>query len=67
MESAVAGHGSSSDPGRRPSSTKGLTNWTLVSRYRDYLGELIKNDKRSVLTGIRPLMGSDEVAEVRAE
>ena len=44
-----------------------MINRTLVSRYRDCLGELIENDKRSVPTGIRPLMGSDEVAEVRAE
>ena len=47
--------------------TQAMTNRTLVSRYRDCLSELIKNDKRSVPTGIRPLMGSDEVAEVRAE
>jgi hypothetical protein len=47
--------------------THAMTNRTLVSRYRDYLGELIKDDKRSVATGICPLMESDEVAEVRAE
>jgi len=47
--------------------TQAMTNRTLVSRYRDCLGELIKNDKRRVATWICLLMGSDEVAEVRAE